>query len=385
MNEHASSQPLLFSPYELRSLRLKNRIVVSPMCQYASDDGSPVDWHFGHLGRYAIGGAAVVFYEETAVESRGRKTHDCAGLWRDEQVPAFRRIARFLGDLGSVPAMQLGHSGRKASVKSAMNDWTPLGPDDAEAGRPPWQGVSPSALPAAPGKHIPKAMDREDIDTVIEAFAAATRRTAEADFQILEIHGAHGYLLHQFLSPLSNLRSDEYGGSRANRMRFCLEVAEAVREAWPADRPLFYRVSSVDGAGGVWNMDDTVEFARCLAARGVDVIDCSSGGITGGTDMPGVKPVAGNQVGFAERVRREAGLPSMAVGFITQAQQAERILQQGQADLIAMARELMYHADWPVHAARELGVAAAYELFPPSYTHRLVRRDEALRGERKDL
>jgi len=378
-------RPLLFTPYTIRELTLKNRIVVSPMCQYASEDGSPVDWHYGHLGRYAIGGAGVVFYEETAVEARGRKTYACAGLYRDEQIPEYKRMAHFLNDLGAVPAMQLGHSGRKASVKSAMNDWAPLDAGDADNGQPPWQGVSPSALPAAPGKHIPKAMDREDMDTVIQAFVDATRRTHEAGFKVLEIHGAHGYLLHQFLSPFSNLRSDDYGGNRSKRMRFCLEVTEAVRAAWPRSLPLFYRVSAIDGPGGAWNMDDTVELSRALASRGVDLVDCSSGGITGDTDMAGVEPGPGNQVAFAERVRKEAGVASMAVGFITEAAQAEAILRAGQADLIAMARELMYHADWPVHAARELGVDDAFDLFPPSYSHRLQRREQALQGRRKDM
>ena len=355
------------------------------MCQYASNDGSPVDWHFGHLARYAIGGAGVVFYEETAVEARGRKTYACAGLYRDEQIDDYAHVARFIRDLGSVPAIQLGHAGRKASVKSAMHDWAPLDASDAEQGYPPWQGIAPSALPAAPGKHIPKAMDQRDMDTVIDAFASATRRAAQAGFQVLEIHGAHGYLLHQFLSPLSNLRSDRYGGSRENRMRFPLHVAQAVRQAWPSDRPLFYRVSAIDGAGGSWNMDDTVAFASALKANGVDLIDCSSGGITGNSAMPGVKPGPGNQVAFAARVRREANIPSMAVGFITNAHQAQAILANGEADLIAMARELMYHADWPVHAARELGVADALELFPASYAHRLVRREQALAGARDDM
>ena len=373
-----SSRPLLFSEHTIRDLTLKNRIVVSPMCQYASHDGSPVDWHYGHLGRYAIGGAGLVFYEETAVEARGRKTYACAGLYRDEQVPEFKRVAQFLSDLGAVPAMQLGHAGRKASVKSAMHDWAPLDGTDADNGQPPWQGVSSSALPAAVGKHIPKAMDREDMDVVIQAFVDATRRSYEAGFKVLEIHGAHGYLLHQFLSPLSNLRTDEYGGDRNNRMRFCLEVTEALRAAWPQSLPLFYRVSAIDGQGGIWNMDDTVQLSRALASRGVDLVDCSSGGITGDSAMPGLKPGPGNQVAFAQRVREEAGVASMAVGFITKAAQAEAILRAGQADLIAMARELMYHADWPVHAARELGVDDAFNLFPPSYSHRLVRRELAL-------
>jgi len=374
----ASKQPLLFQPLKLGSLTLKNRIVVAPMCQYKSVDGMPVDWHYAHLGRYAIGGAGVVFYEETAVEARGRKSYECAGLYDDSQLPSFQRIASLIKSLGSVPAMQLGHSGRKASVKSAMHDWAPLGPDDAARGKPPWVGVSPSPLPAAPGKHIPKEMDADDMRIVIDAFKEATRRTADAGFEILEIHGAHGYLLHQFLSPLSNLRTDSYGGDLEGRMRFVLEVTEAVRDAWPKDLPLFFRVSSVDGKGGVWNMDDTVELAKAVKERGVDVVDCSAGGITGDSSMPAVAPGPGNQVAFASRVRAEADVKSLAVGYITEPDQAETVLQEGHADLIGIARELMYHADWPIHAAKALGVPDHLDLFPPSYAHRLIRREEQL-------
>ena len=375
---------LLFTPLALRGVTLRNRIVVSPMCQYASVDGAPVDWHLAHLGRYAIGGAGLVFYEETAVEARGRKTHACAGIYRDDHVPAYRRVARMIRDIGATAGIQLGHSGRKASVKSAMQDWAPLTEADAREGQPPWQGVAPSALPAGPGKHVPREMDRDDIRAVIDAFRAATRRALEAEFEVLEIHGAHGYLLHQFLSPISNRRTDAYGGDREARMRFPLEVAEAVRAAWPAELPLFYRVSAIDGAGGAWSLNDSVAFARALAERGVDVVDCSSGGITGDTDMRAAPAAPGGQVPFAERLRREAGVMTMAVGFITEPGQAEAILREGRADLVGMARELMYHADWPVHAAHALGVPDHLRLFPPPYAHRLLRREEILRGQRDE-
>lgn len=375
---------MLFTPLTLRGVTVKNRIVVSPMCQYASVDGAPGDWHLAHLGRYAIGGAGIVFYEETAVEARGRKTHSCAGIYRDEHVAAFRRIANLIRDIGATPAIQLGHSGRKASVKSAMSDWAPLTNADARKGMPPWQGIAPSALPSGPGRHVPKEMTQDDIRTVIHAYREATRRAMDAEFDILEIHGAHGYLLHQFLSPISNRRTDGYGGDREGRMRFPLEVAETVRAAWPDDRPLFYRVSAIDGPGGAWTLDDTVVFARALRERGVDVVDCSSGGIRGTSRMVGAPAVPGGQVPFAERVRREAGVSTMAVGFITEPDQAEAILRAGQADLIGMARELMYHADWPVHAARALGRSNYLQLFPPPYAHRLLRREEVLRGDREE-
>jgi 2,4-dienoyl-CoA reductase-like NADH-dependent reductase (Old Yellow Enzyme family) len=371
--------PMLFTPVALRGVVARNRVVVSPMCQYVSQDGAPTDWHLVHLGRLALGGPGIVFGEETAVEARGRKTHHCAGIWKNEHIQAYRRITDFLRRYSAVPAIQLGHSGRKASSHGAIRDWAPLAAEDAAKGLPPWTGLAPSPLPPGPGWPTPREMDAGDIATVIAAWREATVRALDAGFDIVEIHGAHGYLVHQFLSPVTNRRTDAYGGSRENRMRFALEVTEAVRRVWPEDKPLFFRVSAVDGKGGLWDIDDTVALARALKERGVDVIDCSSGGITGSSPMPVVRRIPGYQVGFAERIRREANIPTMAVGLITTAYQAEEILASGRADLVALARELLWNPNWPVQAARQLGVDDAYDLLPPEYAHRLRRRDEVAR------
>jgi len=372
----ANTEGGLFSPLVIRGVTARNRVVVSPMCQYASRDGSPTDWHLVQFGRFAMGGAGVVFIEETAVEARGRKTYQCAGLWRDDQILGYRRLAAFIRDQGAVPAIQLGHAGRKASVHGATRDWAPLTATTAEPGFPPWQGLAPSAIPVSPAHHVPKEMDAEDIAAVTRAWADTARRADSAGFDILEIHGAHGYLIHQFLSPLTNRRDDAYGGDRAGRMRFPLDVARAVRAAWPERKPLFFRVSCVDGKGGAWALEDTIAFAGELKARGVDVVDCSSGGITGPSDMAVVRRVPGYQVAFAERVRREAGVPTMAVGLITEARQADAIIRSGQADLVALARELLWNPNWPAHAARELGVPGSYDLMPDDIAFRLHRRDE---------
>ena len=276
-----AQRPLLFTPITMRGVTARNRIVVSPMCQYVSVDGGPTDWQFVHFGRYAMGGAGIVFGEETAVEARGRKTYHCAGIWNDHQARAYRRVTDFIKQMGAVPAIQLGHCGRNAGSHGAMEEWRALDERDARAGMPPWRGLSPSPLPARRGFPMPIEMDRDDIRTVLAAFRDATHRATDAGYDIAEIHGAHGYLIHQFLSPVSNRRTDAYGGSRENRMRFALEVAETVRAAWPQDKPLFFRVSAVDGKGGLWGLDDTVALAHELRARDIDLVDCSSGGISG--------------------------------------------------------------------------------------------------------
>jgi 2,4-dienoyl-CoA reductase-like NADH-dependent reductase (Old Yellow Enzyme family) len=287
----------------------------------------------------------------------------------------YRRITDFIREQNAVPAIQLGHSGRKASVHSAVRDWKPLAEADAADGLAPWQGVSSSPLPDAPGKHIPKEMDRDDIRTVLDAWREAVRRSEDAGYDFLEIHGAHGYLIHQFLSPCSNKRTDAYGGDLQGRMRFALEVAEVVRAAWP-DKPLSWRASCVDGQGGRWKLEDTIELAKALKERDIDMIDCSSGGIMGDSNMPVVPRVPGYQVGFSERIRREVDIPTIAVGLITGGQQAEDILQSGQADLVALARELLVNAEWPVAAAKELGVEDPFDSMPLEYAFRLRQREK---------
>ncbi len=379
MTEQVESKalPLLFTPMTMRGVTAKNRIVVSPMCQYHSVDGGPTDWQMMHLGRLAVGGAGIVFGEETGIEARGRKTHACAGIWDDRHIPQYRRLTDFIRAQDAVPAIQLGHAGRKASCHGAVRDWEPLTEADAEIGLPPWQGLAPSALDHVERRWRPKEMDHDDIRTVLKAWSEAARRATDAGFDICEIHGAHGYLIHEFLSPVSNRRTDAYGGDRQGRMRFALQVAETVRAAWPQDKPLFFRVSCVDGAGGLWTLDDTIALARELKDREIDMIDCSSGGITGASNMPPVPRVVAYQVAFADRIRREAQIATIAVGNINEATLAESILQNGQADLVAIARELLWNPNLPAHMALELDVPHAYGLMPEEYAHRLRRRDEA--------
>ena len=371
MNDPVRDTPLLFTPIQLRSVLARNRIVSSPMCQYASDDGGPEEWQLVNFGRFAMGGCGIVFGEESAVEARGRKTHHCAGIYSDSHIPAYRRITDFIKSLGAVPAIQLGHCGRRASQHGPLKDRAMLTEVDAQDTMQPWQGISPSPLPPTPGGAIPREMDASDIRATIVAWREAAQRSVDAGYDICEIHGAHGYLIHQFLSPLSNLRSDGYGGSLEGRMRYALEVVEAVRAVWPQDKPLFFRTSAVEGAGGVWGIEETLALTRELKQRGVDVVDCSSGGVGGDGPMPGVPRVPGFQAGYAREIRRDTGMPTVAVGMITDAHHAEAILRDGSADLIALARGLMDNPNWPLHAARELGYADPLSLIHAREAQRL--------------
>ncbi len=372
----APSEPLLLKPIAFRGVTARNRIVVSPMSQYAAADAAPTDWHLVHLGKFAMGGAGIVFVEETAVEERARKTYHCPGIYNDAQVKAWRRVTDFLRSQGALSAIQLGHAGRKVATKAPWEGFAPLTEDDAKHGEPPWQGIAPSPIPFKPGAMVPLEMDRDDIRQVIASHVEACRRSLDAGFDICEVHGAHGYIVQQFLSPITNKRTDGYGGDIAGRMRFALELIEAVRAAWPDDRPLFFRASCVDGKGGAWELSDTIVLARELKQRGVDVIDCSSGGIEGPLTLAVVPRVPGYHVPFAERIRREAGIPTMAVGLITDPFQAESYLAEGRCDLIALARELMWNPNWPVHAAHALRSGDPLSLLPPSYAWWLRRRDE---------
>jgi 2,4-dienoyl-CoA reductase-like NADH-dependent reductase (Old Yellow Enzyme family) len=366
MNDTPGKLPLLFTPIQLRSVVARNRIVSSPMCQYASDDGGPGEWQLVNFGRFAMGGCGIVFGEESAVEARGRKTHQCAGIYLDSHIPAYRRINEFIKSLGAVPAIQLGHCGRRASQHGPLQDRATLTADER-----PWQGIAPSPLPPTPGGAIPREMDLSDIRSTLVSWREATQRSVDAGYEICEIHGAHGYLIHQFLSPMSNRRTDAYGGSLENRMRYALEVVDAVRAVWPENLPLFFRTSAVEGPGGVWGIDETLALAQELKQHGVDAIDCSSGGVGGDGAMPAVPRVPGFQAGYAREIRREAGLPTVAVGMITEANHAETILREGQADMVALARGLMDNPNWPLHAARELGYADPLALVHEREAHRL--------------
>ena len=369
-------RPLLFTPIALRSLVARNRVVVSPMCQYASEHGGPTDFHLVHLGKFAMGGAGIVFCEETSVEERGRKSHHCAGIYADSHVPQYRRINDFIRSQGAIPAIQVGHAGRKGSGCSPWEGYRPLTGDDAKHGSPPWTTVSSSPLPPSDAAPVPHALAIGEIRKVIEHWRVAALRAADAGYDIIEIHAAHGYLIHQFLSPIANLRGDAYGGDLQGRMRLCLEIVEAVREAWPQELPVFMRVSAVDGLNSRWSVEDTVELVRAARERGVEVVTASSGGINGAGTATLVPRVPGYHVPYAERVRREAAVKSIAVGLITEARHAEQILREGQADMIALARELLWNPNWPVHAARELGVPDYLELLPQCYGWWLKRREE---------
>jgi 2,4-dienoyl-CoA reductase-like NADH-dependent reductase (Old Yellow Enzyme family) len=342
--------PELLSPITLRGLTLKNRIVVSPMCQYSAIDGVATDWHLVHLGRFALGGAGLVFVEATGVEARGRISPGDMGLWNDDQARALSRIADFLRANGAAAGIQLAHAGRKGSTRRPWDGGAELGPEDAARGEGPWETIAPSALRFADNYPLPKAMKTADMGEVIVAFREAARRALDAGFDVVEIHAAHGYLLHEFLSPLSNHRTDDYGGGLHNRMRFPLEVIETVRAVWPKDKPLFLRLSSVDWVEGGLTIEDAVEVAKAAKALGVDVVDCSSGG-----NAPAQIPLSpGYQVPFAEAVRKGAEVATMAIGLILDPELAQSILAEGKADLVGLARPALDDPNFALHAVTAL-------------------------------
>jgi 2,4-dienoyl-CoA reductase-like NADH-dependent reductase (Old Yellow Enzyme family) len=340
--------PDLLSPLTLRGSVLRNRVVMSPMCQYSAEEGMANDWHLVHLGSRAVGGVALVMVEATAVTRNGRISPADLGIWSDQHVEPLARIARFVQDQGAVPGIQLAHAGRKASTEPPWKGGRPL--MTAEEGGWPVVGASP--LPFSPGGPVPAPLDEAGIEAVVDAFEAATRRALAAGFRVLEIHAAHGYLLHQFLSPLSNQRQDRYGGSLENRMRFLLRVVERLRGLMPEDLPLFVRISATDWVDGGWDIEQSIVLARNLAAASVDLIDVSSGGTVPGVSIPVAE---GYQVPFARRIRHEAGIPTGAVGMITQPRYADSIITNGDADLVFLARELLRNPYWAFTAQRELG------------------------------
>jgi 2,4-dienoyl-CoA reductase-like NADH-dependent reductase (Old Yellow Enzyme family) len=356
--------PELFDPLTLRGVTLRNRIGLPPLCQYAAREGLANDWHLVHLGARAVGGAGLIIVEATGVEPRGRITRGCLGLWSDAQIEPLARITRFLADQGAVPAIQLAHAGRKASVTPPWQGDRSL---TAEEGG--WETIGPSPIafdgPGGAIHHVPREMTLDDIATVRQAFADAARRADAAGFELLELHAAHGYLLHSFLSPLTNRRDDAYGGGFDNRIRLTLETVRALRATWPEAKPLAVRLSTVDWAPGGWTLDDSVALARRLEDEGVDLIDCSTGAI-----VPDETYLEGPswQVPMAARIRREAGIATAAVGCIAEPRQADAIVRNGDADLVLVGTEMMRTPAWPFHAAETLGRLARLRM-PPSYDY----------------
>jgi len=338
----------LFDNYTIRGVTFRNRIFVSPMCQYSSDDGLPTDWHLVHLGSRAVGGAGLVMVEASGVSPEGRITAWDSGIWSQQHADAFRLIAAFVEENGAVAGIQLAHAGRKASTDAPWRGGRVIrdGPNS-------WQTLAPSPIPFREGEPVPHELTASEIDEIVEQFVRSTKLALNAGFRVVELHMAHGYLLHEFLSPLSNVRTDEYGGSLENRMRFPLRVAERVRATWPDHLPLFVRISASDWAEGGWDLAQSIEFAKQLRDLGVDLIDCSSGGAVPGAKIQ-LRP--GYQVPFARAIRAEAGVATGALGLITDAHQADEIIRDGSADAVLLARELLRDPYWPLHAAHILGV-----------------------------
>jgi 2,4-dienoyl-CoA reductase-like NADH-dependent reductase (Old Yellow Enzyme family) len=344
MHAHPTSMPHLFEPLKLRGITFANRIVVSPMCQYSSVDGHATDWHLVHLGSRAVGRAAAVIAEASAVTPEGRISPADLGIWSDAHVEGLARIFRFIRSQNSLPGIQLAHAGRKASTAAPWLGGHPVSPADGG-----WSPIfAPSAIPFTPAHQVPQAMTRDEIASVIAAFAAAARRALDAGARLIEIHAAHGYLIHEFLSPLSNRRDDEYGGSFDARSRMLREIVEAVRRIWRDELPLFVRISQTDWVEGGWTLDDSISLARMLQPLGVDLFDCSSGGNVADAKIP-IGP--GYQVPGAERIRRQVGVATAAVGMISEAMQADQIVRLGQADLVVMARQFLRDPYFPLHAA----------------------------------
>lgn len=369
----------LFTPFTLRDVTFRNRVAISPMSQYRAKDGYANDWHRVHLGRFALGGAGLVYAEATAITREGRRTHGDLGLWEDAQIEALAPITAFLKAEGAVPGVQLAHAGRKASERRPWHGETPVDEEDiAKRGEAPWQAIGPSAIPYADGWPTPKEMTEDDISDAILAFGDAARRAYVAGFEIIEVYAAHGFLIHQFLSPIANQRTDRWGGSLSNRMRFAREVARVIRAQWPERLPLAFRLSATDWLEGGIEAEDTVEVARALRQAGVDMIDCSTGGI-GGKERPVRMEIAqGFQVPFAARVRAEAQMPTMAVGFLWDAAKCEEIIAKGEADMVALAREVLDDPNWPLHAAAQLGADEGHGMWPVEAGWWLVKRDRLL-------
>lgn len=376
--EAVAALPALLQPLTLRGVTLKNRMVVSPMCQHSAVDGIAQDWHLVHYGKFALGGAALVLTESTAVTSDSRVGFADLGIWDDDHIPGLRRIADFIHANGALFGIQLAHAGRKAFSEPLWEGGRPLSVEALDASGLDWCRVGPSAIAASPEWSVPDVLTLEAISEIKEAFVQAARRADAAGADVIELHFGHGYLLASFLSPHSNKRSDAYGGSLENRMRLAVETAREVRAAWPEDKPLFARLSCLDGAEGGWDMEDTVALAEALKEVGVDVVDCSSGGLSEATRRSNVPRGIGFQVPFAEEVRARTGIATQAVGIILTPEQADAVVAEGRADLVALGREMLRTPYWPAEAARALGCAETFELWPLQHREWLAKRQGAL-------
>lgn len=373
------TQPGLFTPLTIRGLTLRNRTMLAPMNQHWATDGYADDQLLVHLGKFALGGFGIVMTEATAIDPRGRVGYGDLGIWSDDHVAGLRRVTAFVRKAGAAPGVQLAHSGRKGGSQRPWQGFGPLTEADARNGEPPWPLVSPTREALGPGHVVPEQLSREAIDDVLASYASAAARADAAGFDIVEVHAGHGYLIASFLSPVINTRNDEYGGDLAGRMRFAIEVARAVRSRWPQDKPLFYRISSVDGHPQGWTIEDSVVLARELKQHGVDVIDCSSGGLRQSTALENSARHPGYQVPYASRIRTEAGIATVAVGLILTGRQAEDIVRDGHADLVAVGRQALYDPFWPLHAEHELNAGAGFDQWHVSSGWWLEKRMPGLR------
>ena len=366
----------LFSSFKIKSKSFRNRIVLSPMCQYKAKDGVISDWHFQHYSRFAFSGLGAAFVEATGVSPEGRIGYGCTGIWSDSHVEGLSKVAKIFNEYNCLSGIQLAHAGRKASYLRPWDGASPITENDKV--ELAWQTIGPSAIPINNSSPVPKEMTVEDINKVREDFKKAAQRADKAGFDIIEIHGAHGYLLHSFFSPLSNQRNDQYGGSFENRIRFALEIIDDIKSVWPDNKPLFYRLSSIDAPGQGANLEDNIKLAKSLKSVGVDVIDCSSGGITGSPVLTKSKIIHGFQVPYSEKIKKDAEISSMAVGAIISADQANEIISNKRADLVAMGRELLADTQWVYKAATYFNLENAKDYLPDSYSFYLSRRDEYL-------
>ena len=370
------SETPLFSSLKIKSKTFRNRVVLSPMCQYKAKDGIISDWHLQHYSRFAFSGLGAAFIEATGVSPEGRIGHGCTGIWSDDHVEGLSKIVKTFNQYDCLSGIQLAHAGRKASFLRPWDGASPITENDKI--EPAWQTIGPSAIPINNTSPVPKEMTIEDINRVKEDFKNAAIRANIAGFDIIEIHGAHGYLLHSFFSPISNMRNDQYGGNFENRIRFAMEIIADIKSVWPENKPLFYRLSSIDAPGQGATIEDNVQLAKSLKIAGVDVIDCSSGGITGSPVLTKSKIIPGFQVPYSEKIKKEAEISSMAVGAIINADQANEIISNKRADLVAMGRELLADTQWVYKAATHFKLENAKSFLPDSYSFYLSRRDDFL-------